>query len=52
MYYYVDIEKISKLDVKMEYASVINNFIDEYYDDYTGLYLRSKAFLKNLNNLK
>lgn len=52
MYYYVDISKITKLDIKLDNVSIINNFIDEYYDDYTGLYLKSKTFLKNLNSIK
>lgn len=50
MYYYVDISKISKLDLKKEYVNVVNDFIDNYYDDYTGLYLKSKSFLKNIKN--
>ena len=48
MYYYVDINKISKLDLKEDIIHEVNNFIDEYYDRYTGLYLKSKAFLKNI----
>ena len=49
MYYYVDIDKISKLDLSKDIVSEVNNFIDSYYDRYTGLYLKSKNFLKNLN---
>lgn len=48
MYYYVDIDKISKLDLKEDIINEVNNFIDEYYDRYTGLYLKSKGFLKNI----
>ena len=29
----------------------INDFLDMYYDRYTGLYLRSKTFLKNLEKV-
>ena len=49
MYYYVDIDKISKLDLSKDVVNEVNNFIDSYYDRYTGLYLKSKNFLKNLN---
>ena len=49
MYYYVDIDKISKLDLKDDIVNEVNNFIDDYYDRYTGLYLKSKSFLKNMN---
>ncbi len=48
MFYYVDISKISKLEVKSDVKKEINEFIDEYYDRYTGLYLKSKKFLKNI----
>ncbi len=51
MFYYVDISKISNLDVSDKTKIEINDFLDEYYDRYTGLYLRSKTFLKNLNKL-
>jgi len=51
MYYYVDIDKIEKLDLKKEIIYEVNNFIDEYYDRYTGLYLKSKSFIKNLEKL-
>jgi DNA repair protein RecO (recombination protein O) len=52
MYYYVDINKISKLDVNPKIVSEINNFLDIYYDRYTGLYLKSKKFLNDLTKLK
>ena len=48
---YVDISKISKLDVSDTVKKEINSFIDDYYDRYTGLYLKSKNFLKTLDNL-
>lgn len=48
---YVDISKITKLEVKDEVKKEINDFLDDYYDRYTGLYLKSKKFLKNLVNL-
>ena len=51
MFYYVDIDKISKLDVSSKIRMEINRFIDDYYDRYSGLYLKSKEFLKNLENI-
>lgn len=45
---YVDISKISKLDISSEVKKEINTFIDEYYDRYSGLYLKSKEFLKDI----
>lgn len=52
MYTLVDINKISKLDINKDVVYEINNFIDDYYDRYTGLYLKSKSFLKNIINIK
>ena len=51
MYYYVDISKITKLEVSKQAKNEINVFLDEYYERYTGLYLKSKKFIKNLGKL-
>lgn len=48
MFYYVDINKITKLEINDKNKYEINQFIDEYYDRYTGLYLKSKSFIKML----
>ena len=50
MLYYVDISKISKLDLSNQTIKEISEFLDEYYDLYSGLYLKSKKFLKTFNN--
>ena len=52
MYYYVDIKNISKLDVSSEVSREINQFLDMYYDRYTGLYLKSKDFIKKISKLE
>ena len=51
MFYYVDISKITKLDVSDNTKKEINEFIDLYYDRYSGLYLKSKNFLNKLNKI-
>lgn len=51
MFYYVDISKISKLELHYDTIKEIDNFLDEYYDEYTGLYLKSKQFLKNVSKI-
>ena len=48
MYYYVEIKSISKLRISEKIRDEINRFLDIYYDRYTGLYLKSKNFLKKL----
>ena len=51
MFMYVDIDSISKLELKEENIKEITSFIDEYYDDLSGIYLKSKDFIKNLNRI-
>ena len=51
MYYLVDIKSISKLSLKDNVINEINRFLQIYYDDYTGLYLKSKDFLKTMQKL-
>ena len=51
MFYYVDIDKISKLEISDNIKKELNRFIDDYYDRYSGLYLKTKQFLKNLQNI-
>ncbi len=52
MYYYVDISGISKLDVSKEVTKEISTFLDDYYERFTGLYLKSKAFVNKINKLE
>ena len=51
MYYLVDIKSINKLSIKKDIINEINRFLTFYYDDYTGLYLKSKDFLKTMQKL-
>ena len=48
---YVKIKNIEKLDIDSKNVKEVNDFLDDYYDRYTGLYLKSKKFLKTLDNL-
>lgn len=51
MFNYVNINKISKIDINTQCKNEINLFLDDYYSRYTGLYLKSKSFIKNLQRL-
>lgn len=48
MYYYVEIDSISKIDISYDIAHKINLLLNNYYDKYTGLYLNSKKFLDDI----
>ena len=51
MFYYVEISKITSLEISNLSKKEISDFLDDYYDRYTGLYLKSKNLLKNLNKV-
>ena len=51
MFYYVDIGKIEKLEVADNIKQELSLFINDYYDRYSGLYLKSREFLENLEKL-
>lgn len=51
MFYYVDISKISKLEVTDNIKRELSRFIYDYYDRYSGIYLKSREFLQNLEKL-
>ena len=51
MYYLIEIPTISDINIKKDVANEINYFLDKYYERYTGLYLKSKDFLKKISKL-
>lgn len=48
--YYVNISKISKLDISDKIIKEMDTFINDYYDRYSGIYLKSKSILDNIKN--
>ena len=51
MFYYVDISKITKLEVSDNVKEELSKFIYDYYDRYSGIYLKSREFLQNLEKI-
>ena len=51
MFYYVDINKLTKLDIKDDTLKVINDFLEDYYERYTGIYLKSKNFINSIKKI-
>ncbi len=47
----LDIRKIEKLNLGDDLKTEINLFLSNYYEKYTGIYLKSKTFLDNIINL-
>lgn len=50
MFDFVDLSKIKELNIKDNNKKEINIFLENYYTDYTGLYLKSKDFLKQIKS--
>ena len=50
-YYLIDIKSISSININKTIVDEINSFLSKYYERYTGLYLKSKDFLKTLNKI-
>lgn len=51
LYYLIDVQSISELKISDKVINNIDHFINTYYDRYTGLYLTSKKFLKDMDKL-
>ena len=51
MFYYVDINKIDKIEISKKTIEEINFFLTAYYERYTGLYLKSKKFIEKLSKV-
>lgn len=48
LYNYVDISKISNLDIDSGVSNAIDKIISEYYEDYSGISTKSKKFLREI----
>lgn len=48
MYYLIEIDSISSLNISEDVKTSINEFLNQYYDQYTGLYLNSKKYLEKI----
>ena len=51
MYYYLDISKISKIEMENRVKNEIDDFLTSYYESHTGLYLNSKKFISDLKKI-
>lgn len=49
--YHINIENITKFDVNDITLNEVSHFIDDYYETYTGIYLKSSNFLNILERV-
>lgn len=52
LFYYFDLNRLGQISVKDETKKELKKVIDAYYDEFSGLSLKSKRFLSQLDNLK
>lgn len=55
LFYYMDVTRLGNISVKDETKKELKTIISAYYDEYSGLNLKTKRFLKQMeqiNNLK
>ncbi|WP_430534289.1 DNA repair protein RecO [Listeria rocourtiae] len=50
LFYIFQLDRLGSIDVKQETKDEIQRAIDTYYEQYSGLYLKSKKFLNNMKN--
>lgn len=48
---YLDLSKITKIDISDSVKKEIGIFIDDYYERYSGLYLKSKEMLEKITKM-
>lgn len=52
LFYYVDLNKVDKLEINDNKITIeIDNFINDYYDKYTGIYLKNKKSLDKFKQI-
>ncbi|PLS15197.1 DNA repair protein RecO [Bacillus sp. M6-12] len=52
LFYYFDLTRLGNVSVKQETKKELERVIDTYYEEFSGLQLKSKKFLKQMDNLK
>lgn len=51
LFYYFDLSRLGSISVKKETKAELKRVIDYYYEEYSGLYLKSKRFLDQMERL-
>ncbi|MFP3633616.1 DNA repair protein RecO [Bacillus sp. SIMBA_033] len=52
LFYYFDIGRLGSVSLKQKTKNEIKRVIDLYYEEYSGLYLKSKRFLDQMESMK
>ncbi|OUZ13131.1 DNA repair protein RecO [Bacillus pumilus] len=52
LFHYFDLSRLGQVDVKPQTKQEIRQVLDHYYDEYSGLYLKSKKFMNQMESMK
>jgi DNA repair protein RecO (recombination protein O) len=52
LFYYMDLSRLGTISVKPETKKELEKIIDAIYEEYSGLHLKSKKFLKQIDSMK
>ncbi|MFP4958281.1 DNA repair protein RecO [Bacillus subtilis] len=52
LFYYFDLSRLGNVSLKEETKAELKQVIDLYYEEYSGLYLKSKRFLDQMESMK
>jgi DNA repair protein RecO (recombination protein O) len=52
LFYFFDISRLGNISIKKETKIELKKVISTYYDEYSGLYLKSKKFLDSMDQFR
>jgi DNA repair protein RecO (recombination protein O) len=52
LFYHFDLNRLGSISVKPETKEQLKQLLEAYFDEYSGLYLKSKRFLSQLDKMK
>lgn len=52
IFYYFDLSRLGNIDVKAETKAELKKVITAYYDEYSGLHLKTKRFLNQMDKMR
>ncbi|MGG3562204.1 DNA repair protein RecO [Neobacillus rhizosphaerae] len=52
LFYYFDLSRLGNISVKVETKAELKNVINAYYEEYSGLHLKTKKFLNSMDQFR
>jgi DNA repair protein RecO (recombination protein O) len=52
LFYHIDLSRLGNISVKQETKDELKNVITAYYEEYSGLHLKTKKFLNSMDHLR